>query len=750
MPLTGYFLHDKLAAPALIGRMRVEEGLSKLFDIEVRFLVEDPNVDTEPLLWSPALIQIYDADRDSKDPANVRWFHGIVEEIAYEAPYRPATDPQDGDLHVFRARLRPRLNGLAYRVRSRIFQEKTPIDVIKQILTEAGVEADAIEWRLAATYPPKEYITQFKESEAAFVLRWLEELSIHFWFEHSETGHVMIVSDGPSTHDPLPVESRFPVYEFDWEGDQREGLREVVFETRFTHDGYANRDWNYQTPDSPRGAEMGEGGYELYEFPGRFLDETAAKAKADERVLGLIQSRYELRALSNCRRMESGRTFSVTEALPESLVGDYLAIETVHEYSNAELRAPADPGSDAFYTVRVRAMQADKPFFPARVTPWPSVHGKESGVVTGPAGEEIHVDPMGCIKVHFYWDREGAIDETSSVWMRVQQMNTAGIMILPRIGWEVDIGFLYGDPDRPIVLQKLYNKEQMPPYALPANLMQSSLQSSSSPGGGGTNEIRMNDSNGSQEFFVHAQKDFKSVTGNDMTEEVGVDSTLQVGTDHTHKVGGSETITIGSNQSISVTGAISSDVTGSRTVSVGGLDDWGVGKVHSITTTGSRTDTIGGVMIVLAEKIAETFNAGHNLSVGGALAFASGGPYTEATAGSKTELVGAAKAEIITGAKAENIGAAKNLTSGALKINAGTDVNIAAGGALGMVIGGAMTSKSGGGFGISGSSVTVRCASLKLQAGSKLTASSGSVKLKASGLGAKGANTKLTGTVKYK
>jgi type VI secretion system secreted protein VgrG len=750
MPLTGWFLHEKLPAAALVGRMRFEEGLSVLFDGTIDFLLEDANVDLAPLLWSGALVQIYDADRDPKDPANARFFHGIVEEIEYVAPYRPATDAQEGDLHVYRARLRPRLHGLSYRIRSRIFQDVSPIDAIKKVLEGAGVESDAIEWRLSGAPPPREYITQFKESEAAFVLRWLEELGIHFWFEHSETGHVMIVSDGPDTHDPVPVASRFPVAEFEWDAHQREALREVVFGTEFGFDSYGNRDWNWNTPDSPRGAQMGEGGFERYEFPGRFSDDTEAKAIADARVLELLVPRYELRCLTNSRRMESGRTFSVTEAFPEGLIGDYLITKTVHTYSNAELRQETDPASGSFYSVRVRSIPVSRPFYPPRVTPRPSVHGKESAVVTGPAGEEIHVDAMGRIKVHFYWDREQPVDDTASVWMRFQQLNAASVMILPRVGWEVDVGFLYGDPDRPVVLQKLYNKEQVPPYALPGSLMKNSLQSSSSPGGGGTNEIRTDDTKGKQEFFMHAQKDLAITVGNNRTEKIGVDSTLQVGVDHTHKVGGSETITIGGSQSLSITGASAHDVVAARTVTVGGLDDWGVGKVHSVTTEGSRSDTIGGVMVVLAVSIAETFNATHDLSVGGALAIAAGGPFVETTAGKKTELVGAAKAEIITQAKAENIGAAKNLTSGAFKVDAGTDVNIAAGGALGMVIGGAMSSKAGGAFGISGSSVTVKCASLSLKAGSKITASGGSIKLKGSKVGGTGGDTKLTGTVKYK
>src|SRR5690606_3585522 len=142
------------------------------------------------------------------------------------------------------------------------------------------------------------------------------------------------------------------------------------------------------------------------------------------------------------------------------------------------------------------AIPAEHPYRPPRTLRRPRVHGKESAVVTAPPGEEIHVDDMGRIKVHFYWDREQPVDDTASCWVRTQQQNTTGAMFLPRVGWEVDIGFLHGDPDRPVMLQKMYNDEEKPPYELPGNLVQSSLRTSSSPGGGGTNELRLNDANG--------------------------------------------------------------------------------------------------------------------------------------------------------------------------------------------------------------------------------------------------------------
>ena len=291
--------------------------------------------------------------------------------------------------------------------------------------------------------------------------------------------------------------------------------------------------------------------------------------------------------------------------------------------------------------------------------------GKESAVVTGPPGEEIHVDEFGRVKVKFYWDREGKMDDTSSCWLRVQQQNTAGSQILPRVGWEVEVGFHYGDPDRPVVLQKLYNAESMPPYALPDNLMQSSLQSSTTPGGGGTNEIRMNGANGGMEFFVHSQKDLSVTVGHNLTEKIpAVDETVQVTADCSVSIGATEDLSVGANQSASITGERVEDIAGSLTVDVGAVDQWGVSAMHAITVKGARSEDIGGLKNVLAQKVVETFNGDLTTQVGAALSINSVGPITEAVAGNKMETIAGAKLEIVRKAKAENIGVGKVLTAG--------------------------------------------------------------------------------------
>jgi type VI secretion system secreted protein VgrG len=742
MGIQAALLHDQVPVDAHVTRLELVEAISEIFDCEVQFEVLDPDLALDAMLGTTALVQVYDDAHDASDPAHARFVHGVIEEAEYVEPSPP-------ERHLYRVRLRPTVNGLAYRVRTRIFQNASPIDVVQRVLEGAGVPADTLQLDVVANYPEREYVTQWKESELAFVRRWLEELGVRFFFEHTEAGHRMVVSDQAAQHEPVagdPVlHVRFREDDSGWLED--DALFDVSFESCFGHDRWSARDWSFATPDAPRDATAGEGGFERYEFPGGYVDDAVGTWLSSLRAEELLTMRYVLTARTHCRRLVAGRTFELGECHDEALMGGYLVVRAIHRFERTTDRT----ATGGHWRTDFVAIPAHVPYRPARSTPRPRAWGKESAVVTGPAGEEIHVDDMGRIKVHFYWDREGPIDDTASCWMRVQQLNTAGTMALPRVGWEVDVGFLYGDPDRPVVLQKLYNAEHMPPYGLPANLMQSSLQTSSSPGGGGTNEIRMNDANGGQELFVHAQKDLAVTIGHDASETIAADSTVQVGSDYNHKVGGDESITVSGNQSLSVTGVMASDTIGSQTVTVGGLDDWGVGGVHTVTVTGARTDDVSGILNVLAAKVAHTFNATHALSVDGALALIAIGPIAETVAGGKDELVMGAKLEIISKSKAENVGVGKLLTSAAVEIKAGTDVNVGATGALAINTGGELKSKCGGDFGISGRSVTFTLASsLDVSAGGSVKASPGSITLKGGSVGGKGAKVVLKGEVHYK
>jgi len=736
MVLTATISHGQLPPELAISRFEVREGLSQLFTVEVVCISGDPDWDLASLPGTEACVALLEDGEPS------RRFHGMVEEAELVG--------RRGDLFAYRLKLMPRLQALAHRVRSRIFQDRSVVAIVREVLSGAGIPDDAVSWRVTEG-PPREYCTQWRESELSFLLRLLEEDGIFFWFEHSDSGHVLHFGEGPAAHAPI---DGAPGLSFrSWENPD-EPLREIVtavtYTARHVPDAVMLRDWDWRSPQGPSEARhaAGTGAFEHYEFPVPFSSAQDGKLRAQDRLAAARVVQRTLRGETPSPRLAPGRLFQLFDAEPAAINGEYLLREVRHTFENPG--AGITGALESSYRAALTAMPAELEFRPPHVTPRPRVAGKELAVVTGPPGEEIHVDRFGRVKVHFYWDREGKVDDTSSCWIRVQQQNTSGSQVLPRVGWEVEVGFLYGDPDRPLVLQKLYNAETLPPYALPDNLMQSSLQSSSSPGGGGTNEIRMNDGGGAMEFFVHAQKDLSVEAGNNLTEQIAVDETVQVKSDCTSTVAGTEDVCVGGNQSASITGAAVQTTTGARSVEVGAMDQWGVGGMHAVNVKGARTEDIGGLMNVLAQKVTETFNADLSTGVGGVLSINSVGPIVESVKGNKTETVAGAKLEIIGKAKAENVGLAKALTAGLVKVKTGKDLSMEAGAAMAITTGGPMAIKCGGDFNISGRSVTINVGKATVEAGSKLSATPASLKVEGSTVGGDGAQVKLKGTVHYK
>ncbi len=735
-------LHQASLPPdAILTELSFRSGLSELFKATVTIFCEEPNLALEDLVWQELLIEL--VDPDTVEQHGPSFVHGVIERAEY------VSDTRHG--HLYELLLRPQVHGLAYRVRSRIFQDLSVPDVVRAVLSDAGIPDIRVEWHTNdANYVVRDYITQWKESELDFVRRLLEDEGIFFWFEHATDGHRIHFADDPSVHQPVPGD---PILMVSARGQDDPRTRDIVFdvlfEARAVPDVFAMRDWNYMTPDLPpeaREVEGDEAGREQYLFPGRFEDSSDASRKAQRRLAASLCQRYRLTATTPLVRVRPGALAQIDGSAQEEIVGEYLVLGTTLRYRRAQGSSAA---REAF--VELEATPSAFAFHPPQVTPRPRATGKESAVVTGPTGEEISVDHLGRITALFYWDREGPNDETSSRQIRTQQLNTSGTMVLPRMGWEISVGFLHGDPDQPVMFQKLYNDETMPPYDLPGQLATSTLQSATTPGGGGTNEVRMCDTNGSQELFVHAQKDMAMMVGNDLTEEVAVDAKAQVGSDAVASVTGDESVSVGGDQNLSVTGMCTDETVGSRTVTVGGLDDWGVTGIQSINVDGSRSETVGGLMSVLCNIASETFNASHTRDVGGAQLIVTGKAIADAVGGNKTETVGGAKICVIKGSMSENIGAAKALTAGLVSIKTGGDVTVSADGALGYAVGGPMAVKAGGDFAITGSTITfnVGNASLKGSSG-QVTVSGGSIALKAGKVEADGGKVTLKGgSVKY-
>jgi type VI secretion system secreted protein VgrG len=719
--------------------MTAREALSEPFEISVRFVCADPALPVKDWLWTEAALQLQDAEGSGS-----RIFHGIVEAGSYQGKVE--------ELHVYRVELRPRLHGLQTRVRSRIFQDRSVPEIVQQVLSEAGLPSASFDLgHLSRGYRKRELLTQWKESELAFVSRLLEDEGILYSFTHADDGHVLVAGDGPDAFSPIEGDAALP-YRL---SEDDPGGGEFVFGLTLhhvpTHDATTVREWDERFPSSVRQAAekvKDTPSLEWVQQPAGFKEPADASRRAKDLLQSLRARRLRLAGDTNSLRLLPGRTFELSDAVPPGLCRGWTVRALDHAFTDDGVLAGTSGTSR--YRARFELLPDDVPFRPARLTPRPVITGKESAVVVGPKGEEIHVDAQGRVKVHFYWDREGKIDDTASCWIRTQQQNTSGAMVLPRIGWEVEVGFLHGDPDRPIVLQKLYNKETMPPYELPGSLTHSALQSSSSPGGGGTNEIRMNDGSGGMEFFVHAQRDFSMTAGNDFEEEITVDSSEQVGSDAIVHVDKSETIEIGGNLSENVTGGFHQETAGARNVQVGALQSWGVGAMHTVTTGGDSKEDVSGLQNVLAAKVTESFNGDLSRSVGAALCFASAGPMVEAVSGSKTETIGGAKVELIRKARAESVGTGKILTTAVMQLKTGKGLSVTGGEVMATTVGGPWSVKCDKDFALSGQTVMVVAGQASFEAGSKLSLTPASAKLEGDSLGGSGSNVKIQGKINYR
>jgi len=444
----------------------------------------------------------------------------------------------------YRLTLVPQLAYLAHRTNQRIFQHLSVPQIVAQVLEEHGIQADAYRFQLGPViYPEREYCVQYDETDLHFIQRLCEEEGIHYHFQHSASGHVLVFGDDQTIFPKLTATA----YQQDsgLVADQpvikRFGLRLETRTSRVTR-----RDYDFEKPRLSMEAAFHsdfQPDLEDYDYPGRFTERTRGK-HLSQRALERHRHDYELaEGDSDQPRLASGHFLPLGEHPRSDWNQLWLLTEVLHEgkqpqvleESILELPSPSRrgaggegaPGNAQFhqgYRNHFRATPWDIPFRPALSHPKPKVLGSQTAVVTGPAGEEIHCDEYGRVKVQFHWDREGQADDKTSCWLRVSSSwagDRYGGIAIPRVGMEVLVTFLEGDPDQPLVTGCLYHKEHQVPYDLPANKTRTLFKTLSSPGGGGYNELRIEDRKGQEQIYIHAQRDWDENIEHDQKIRVG-------------------------------------------------------------------------------------------------------------------------------------------------------------------------------------------------------------------------------------
>ncbi|MFJ5240113.1 type VI secretion system tip protein TssI/VgrG [Pseudomonas neuropathica] len=506
---------EGLSADFQVFTLQGREAISQPFVFEVELVSEQPSLDLETLLHKPAFLQL------SPDGSGI---HGQI--------YRAAQGDSGKRLTRYSVTLRPQLAYLAHRINQRIFQNLTVPKIIGMVLEEHGIQSNAYEFKTGSIYPERIYCVQYDESDLHFIQRLCEEEGIHYHFQHTATAHKLVFGDDQTVFPKLkpvayqqdsgmvannPVIKRF----------------DLRLETRTSRT--TRRDYDFEKPrltleSENRGDALPD--LEDYDYPGRFIDRERGKHLA-KRALERHRSDFQLaEGKSDQPLLVSGHFLALTEH-PKAKWNDLWLLTEVHHEGKQPQVLEESVTSDTTalkddfhqgYRNRFRATPWDVPNRPPLRHPKPRILGSQSAVVTGPKGEEIHCDQYGRVKVQFHWDREGQADDKTSCWLRVSSAWAGaqyGGIAIPRIGMEVLVTFLEGDPDQPLISGCLYHKENTVPYALPASKTRSTFKTLSSMGGGGFNELRIEDKKGQEQIFLHAQRDWDENIEHDQKIRVG-------------------------------------------------------------------------------------------------------------------------------------------------------------------------------------------------------------------------------------
>lgn len=645
-----------------------QEAISKLFAFELDLVSEEPSLNYDDIIAQAVTVRINLADGSS------RYWNGYVSRFVQAG--------QDSNVAVYRATMVPWLWFLDQTTDCRIFQNKTAPDIIKQIFQEYGYSDYSLS--LYGDFVKRDYCVQYRESDFNFVSRLMEEEGIFYFFEHENGKHTLVLGNDPSVHKPCPNQptARYEGTSGGWQDD--DVILQWLQEQEVRPGTFTATDYNFETPTANMLSSVNsKGKWEIYDFPGEY----AKRADGDKLVKVRLQEQQTpkctARGTSDCRSFGVGYKFTLTEHYRGDLNQDYVLTALRHSGHHNLGFTSGTGDTDPVYENSFECVPASTPIRPQRRTPVPVVQGCQTAMVVGPDGEEIFTDQYGRVKVQFHWDREGKKNENSSCWIRVSYpwagKSWGGIQI-PRIGQEVIVDFIEGDPDRPIITGRVYNAGQMPPWDLPSKKVVSGYKSNSTKGGGGYNEISFDDTKGTELIQVHGQYDMdtkiehderrhvlndrtknvdvdeSSTIGNNRTEKVGNNEQITIGVNRTESVGANENITIGSNRTESVGANESITVALTRTRNVGVNEMVNVGGAQEVTVGGLQAVTVG---LTRAKTVgaSETVNIGtsQSINVGAAQTVNVGASQSTTIAAGQTVSVGADLAETIGNNHSENV-----------------------------------------------------------------------------------------------
>ncbi|MBK1694018.1 type VI secretion protein ImpA [Chromatium weissei] len=523
----------------LLRSMTGKERFSTPFEYELTLLSTDTTIASDDLLGTAMTVALTLANNGR------RFYNGYVSRFSFTGFY--------GRYACYQAVLVPLLWFLSRSADCRIFQNKTVPIIVKEIFSKYGLTDIAD--RCSGSFRQWEYCVQYRETDLNFVNRLLEHEGIYYFFEHEDGKHTLVFANGSAAHS---TEFTVPFYREDvsWlsEVDHIDSLivNKEVRSGAFVHKAFdftAPKTRLLKTSNVPK--EHALAGMEVFDFQNDYVKaaegESYAKIRLEE-----LQAEYEtVRVTGNARELACGVLFNLTDYPRADQNRKYLIIDTSCVLQSNDFESTTLLNDSELFRITFTAIDSQSAYRPPRITQKPTVQGSQTAIVVGKSGEEIWTDKHGRVKVQFHWDRYGESNETSSCWIRVAQIwagkGWGGIMI-PRIGQEVIVDFLEGDPDQPIITGRVYNGDCTPPYTLPSEATKSTIKTSSSKGGAGFNEIRLEDKKDSEQIFIHAQKDYETRVKHDAVTWIGNEQHLIVTKNQFEQVDGKQHLTVASDQ----------------------------------------------------------------------------------------------------------------------------------------------------------------------------------------------------------
>jgi type VI secretion system secreted protein VgrG len=566
---------------------------------------------TGTLLGSSVTVTMTGADGSTKT-----YFNGILTRIGYIG--------LSGGVYSYHAELRPWIWLLTRTQDCKIYQNMSAWDIIQKVFSDNGFSAlKDNRQQSAGSTPVLKYCVQYRETAFDFVTRLMEQFGIYYYFEHSDGQHTLVFADDTGSHTSI---GSIP---FDFTQVEQRAVKDHIYDLsadiHLQSGAYTYRDYDFTTPAADLtsksltpGPQSQYNNFEVYEYPGLYYDPSVGSKLAGVRMQEIAARTQLYDCKSNSRKMRAGVKFTLTNFTGDDAMNqEYLVTHATTTMTAAE--GASDTRGDLIDSQRVvlTAMPGTVPFKLEQRTPKPLIRGPQTALVVGASGDEITTDQYGRVKVQFYWDRVGTKDENSSCWIRVAQ-NWGGAgwggIVIPRVGMEVVVEFIEGNPDRPLVTGVVYNATQTVPNTLPDKKVLSTFRTNSSKGGGGFNEFTFDDTKGNELVFFQAQYNYSKKVLNNETVEITQDTTTTVdkgnrsvtvsqGNDtHTVSQGnrsatvskGNESLTVSAgNQTVSITA-------GSSTTTTGQNFEVTANSQISLTATSSLTITCGASSISIS------------------------------------------------------------------------------------------------------------------------------------------------------